>query len=70
MSLFNLDTLQEFRKLIRKKVEQAKEDIVYHVDDMQKLQYARGKLSGYESLLQDLKDLQNNEEMFDDDNNT
>jgi hypothetical protein len=70
MSNFDLDTLQAFRKYIKKQIEQTKEDIVYGVDSTEKLQYSRGRLSALETLLQDLKDLQNKEDMFDDDNNT
>lgn len=70
MSNFDLDTLQAFRNYIKKRIEQVKEDIVYGVDSAEKLQYSRGRLSALETLLQDLKDLQNKESMFDDDNNT
>ena len=70
MSNFDLDTLQAFRKYIKKQMEKVKEDITYSVDSMENLSYARGKLSAFEALLQDLKDLQNKEDMFDDDNTT
>jgi hypothetical protein len=39
---------------------------VYSIDTIEKLQYAKGKLSAYESLLQDLKDLQKREDIFND----
>jgi len=66
----DLDTLQSVRRYIKKQIELTKSDIVYGVDTVEKLQYSRGRLSALETLLQDLKDLQNTEEMFDDDNNT
>ena len=66
----DLDTLQTLRHFIKKQMERVKEDLVYHVDTIDKLQYSRGKLSAYEVLLQDLKDLQKTEENIDDDSNT
>jgi len=66
----DLDTLQTIRHYIKKEIEKTKEDLVYHVDTIDKLSYSRGKLSGLETLLQDLKDLQRNEENVDDDSNT
>ena len=64
------DTLQTLRHFIKKQMERVKEDLVYHVDTIDKLQYSRGKLSALEALLQDLKDLQKTEENIDDDSNT
>jgi hypothetical protein len=66
----DLDTLQTLRHFIKKQMERVKEDLVYHVDTIDKLQYSRGKLSALEALLQDLKDLQKTEENIDDDSNT
>ncbi len=44
---------------LNKKIDQIKEHICYSVDSVDKLQYAKGKLSSYEELLQDVKgDLQ------------
>jgi hypothetical protein len=43
---------------------------VYGIDTIDNLKYSKGKLSALETLLQDLKDLQRNEENVDDDNNT
>lgn len=67
---FDLDTLQEIRNFIKKRIDKVKEDIIYSVDNIENLQYARGRLSALETLLQDLKDLQNKQDMFYDDNNT
>ena len=66
----DLDTLQAIRHYIKKQIDKTKEDLVYHVDTIDSLSYSRGKLSGLETLLQDLKDLQRNEENVDDDNTT
>ena len=66
----DLDTIQALRHFIKKEMDKVKEDLVYHVDTIDKLQYSRGKLNALEALLQDLKDLQRNEENVDDDNNT
>ena len=66
----DLDTLQTLRHFIKKQMERVKEDLVYNVDTIDKLQYSRGKLSALEALLQDLKDLQKTEENIDDDSNT
>ena len=66
----DLDTIQALRHFIKKEMDKVKEDLVYHVDTIDKLQYSRGKLSAYETLLQELKDLQKTEENIDDDSNT
>ena len=47
---------QEIIKHINKKIVSIKANICYGVDTMEKLQYARGKLSSLEELLQDVKD--------------
>jgi|TARA_R100001509_G_scaffold28850_1_gene15248 hypothetical protein len=62
----DLDTLQTIRHYIKKQIEQVKEDLVYHIDTIDKLQYSRGRLNALEALLQDLKDLQNKTENIDD----
>ena len=46
----------EFQKHVRKKIDSVKDHICYSVDTVEKLQYARGQLSAYEALLQDVKD--------------
>ena len=47
---------QEIIKHINKKIVSIKDHICYGVDTMENLQYARGKLSSLEELLQDVKD--------------
>ena len=61
----DLDTLQIIRQFIKKQIDRVKDDLVYHVDTIDKLQYSRGKLNALEALLQDLKDLQNKTENID-----
>tara|TARA_R110000796_G_scaffold146832_2_gene263510 strand:- start:6508 stop:6717 length:210 start_codon:yes stop_codon:yes gene_type:complete len=65
--MLDIDTVQNIRHYIKKRLAETKEDIVYSIDTIEKLQYAKGKLSAYESLLQDLKDLQKREDIFNDD---
>jgi hypothetical protein len=64
--MLDIDTVQDIRRFIKKRLAETKEDIVYSIDTIEKLQYAKGKLSAYESLLQDLKDLQKREDIFND----
>jgi ferritin len=66
--MLDYKTLQSVRSFIKKQIEETKQDIVYGIDTIDRLQYAKGKLSALEVLLQDLKDLQNTEESIDDDN--
>jgi|TARA_R100000353_G_C6510200_1_gene196445 hypothetical protein len=61
----DLDTLQIIRQFIKKQIDRVKDDLVYHVDTIDKLQYSRGRLNALEALLQDLKDLQNKTENID-----
>jgi len=56
------DTIQSVIHFIRKRVDETKDHIVYGVDNLEQLHYAKGKIGAYEALLQDLKDLQKNEE--------
>ena len=47
------------KKHLNKKISDVKDHICYGVDNIEKLQYARGQLSAYEALLQDVNyDLQ------------
>ena len=58
------------KRVASKRTETLKDNLVYSVDNTNDLHYIRGQIKGIESLLQDLKDLQRNEENVDDDNNT
>ena len=67
---FNKSTIIGVLGFWGKQIKQIKDDIVYGIDTIDNLKYSKGKLSALETLLQDLKDLQRNEENVDDDNNT
>ena len=64
--MYDIDTIQVLRAKIRDNLEKYKEDVIYGVDTMENLQYARGRINALETLLQDLKDLQNREDNVDD----
>ena len=66
----DINTLQFISNYIKKRIEETKQDICYGIDTLDRLHYAKGRLSALETLLQDLKDLQKKEENVDDDNNT
>jgi len=68
--MMDINTLQIIRNYIKKRMEETKQDICYGIDTLERLHYAKGKLSALEVLLQDLKDLQQKEESVDDDNST
>ena len=53
----DIDTIQDIRAIIKKSLDKYKEDIIYGVDTVENLQYARGKINALESLLQDLNEL-------------
>ena len=52
----DIDTIQDIRAIIKKSLDKYKEDIIYGVDTVENLQYARGKINALESLLQDIND--------------
>lgn len=54
------------RRVAEKRVESLKDTLVYSVDNLEKLHYIRGQIKGLESLLQDLKDLQEKQELLND----
>jgi len=55
--MYDIDTLQVLRAKIKENIDKYKEDLIYGVDTMENLQYARGKINALESLLQDINDL-------------
>ena len=55
--MYDLDTLQVLRAKIKENINKYKEDLIYGVDTIEILQYARGKINALESLLQDINDL-------------
>jgi len=56
--MLDYTTTDIIRNEINKKIEAAKDHICYGVDTLEKLMYARGRLSSLEELLQDIKNLQ------------
>ena len=56
--MYDLDTIQA----IKHSIEKRKQHLVYGVDNLEQLNYAKGKISAYDALLQDLTDLLKNEE--------
>ena len=68
--MLDYHTKEQIVNVINKSIKDTKDHICYGVETESQLMYARGRLSALETLLQDLKDLQRNEENVDDDNNT
>ena len=54
------------RRVAEKRIESLKDTLVYSVDNLEQLHYIRGQIKGLESLLQDLKDLQEKQEILND----
>jgi len=67
--MLDIGTVKLVANYIKKRIDETKQDICYGIDTLDRLHYAKGKLSALEVLLQDLKDLQKKEENIDDDNN-
>ena len=57
---------QTVRRVAIKRIDSLKETLVYAVDKVEQLHYIRGQVKGIESLLQDLKDLQDKQEQLND----
>ena len=55
--MIDIESIQYLRGKIKEDLEKYKEDLIYGVDTLENLQYARGKINALESLLQDLSDL-------------
>ena len=60
-------TKEAIENIIKKQVEREKDHLIYGVDTIDKLMYCRGKISALETLLQDIKSLQkeDNDGQFD-----
>ena len=54
------------KRVAEKRIDSLKDTLVYTVDNLQQLHYIRGQVKGLESLLQDLKDLQEKQELLND----
>ena len=68
--MLDVGTVKIVANYIKKRIDETKQDICYGIDSLDRLHYAKGKLSALEVLLQDLNDLLKKEENVDDDNNT
>ena len=68
--MLDVGTVKIVANYIKKRIEETKQDICYGIDTLDRLHYAKGRLSALETLLQDLKDLQHKEESIDDDSGT
>ena len=55
--MYDIDTIQVFRANIKDSIAKYKDDLIYGVDTIENLQYARGKINALETLLQDINDL-------------
>ena len=54
------------KRVASKRAETLKDNLVYSVDNINDLHYIRGQIKGIESLLQDLKDLQEKQQELND----
>jgi hypothetical protein len=68
--MLDIGTVQTIKNYVKKRIDEIKQDICYGIDTLDRLHYAKGKLSALEVLLQDLNDLLKKEENVDDYNNT
>ena len=55
--MYDIDTIQVLRSKIKDSIAKYKDDLIYGVDTIENLQYARGKINALETLLQDINDL-------------
>jgi len=62
--MYDIDTIMAIKDLVKKEIEVVKENIVYSIDTQESLQYARGKLNAFDALLQELKNLQKREDLW------
>ena len=60
--MYDIETLQVLRSKIRDNIDKYKDDLIYGVDKIENLKYARGKINALETLLQDINDLLKKEE--------
>ena len=58
----DLETLDLIKKLLNKRLDNVKTNLIYNVDDEKQLMYHRGQIKSLEDLQQDIKDLLNKQE--------
>ena len=59
----DLDAFDLIKKLINKRLDNVKDNLIYNVDDEKQLMYHRGQIKSLEDLQQDIKDLLNKQEL-------
>ena len=62
----DIDTISLVQKKIKLNLQRLKDNAIYGVDTIEKLQYVRGQIRSLEDLQQDLKDLLTTTEYEDD----
>ena len=55
--VMDIDTISLVQRTVKKNLQRLKDNAIYGVDTMEKLQYVRGQIRSLEDLQQDLKDL-------------
>ena len=58
----DLETLDLIKKLLNRRLDNVKTNLIYNVDDEKQLMYHRGQIKTLEDLQQDIKDLLNKQE--------
>ena len=53
----DIDSIDAIRKLIKKRVDNTKDSLIYNVDDDKQLMYHRGQIKSLEDLQQDINEL-------------
>ena len=53
----DIDTISLVQKKIKLNLQRLKDNAIYGVDTIEKLQYVRGQIKSYEDLQQEIKDL-------------
>jgi|TARA_B110000238_G_C15809968_1_gene303910 hypothetical protein len=53
----DLDTISLVQRRVKEALARLKDNLIYSVDTIEKLQYVRGQIRSLEDLQQDLKDL-------------
>ena len=53
----DLETLDLIKKLLSRRLDNVKVNLIYNVDDEKQLMYHRGQIKSLEDLQQDIKDL-------------
>ena len=60
--MIDLSTIDLLKKLLDRRLDNVKVNLIYNVDDEKQLMYHRGQIKSLEDLQQDIKDLLNKQE--------